>query len=140
MGDEVIRGPPLGEVAGAGETLWVSTTRRDSLRRGASVAPRIEEGNMTVPRILFASSLPGRRSGPQPHWIDPATRCRSQAPRSATFEIESPNGYARTVVGTIEYLGDEARTYMVRSRIGELVRVPLRDIKREHGHLPEMRT
>jgi hypothetical protein len=29
---------------------------------------------------------------------------------------------------------------MVRSRIGELVRVPLRDIKREHGHLPEMRT
>ncbi len=29
---------------------------------------------------------------------------------------------------------------MVRSQIGELVRVPVRDIKREHGYLPEMRT
>ena len=57
-------------------------------------------------------------------------------PAERTFEIESPNGYLRTVVGTIEYLDEEANTYMVRSRTGELVRVPMRDIKREHGFLP----
>jgi hypothetical protein len=55
-----------------------------------------------------------------------------------TFEIESPNGYARTVVGTIEYLDDEAATYMVRSA-GELVRVPLRDVKAEYGSPRGMR-
>ncbi len=49
------------------------------------------------------------------------------------FEIESPNGYLRTVVGTIEYFDEEANTYMVRSRTGELYRVPLRDIRSEHG-------
>ena len=54
-----------------------------------------------------------------------------------TFEIESPNGYARTVVGTIEYLDEEARTYVVRTRTGSLARVPLRDITGEHGYLPE---
>jgi hypothetical protein len=47
------------------------------------------------------------------------------------FDLQSPNGYLRTVVGTIAYLDREANTYMVRSRTGELVRVPLRGIRDE---------
>ena len=47
-----------------------------------------------------------------------------------SFEVESPGGYRRTVTGTIAYLDDEAKTYMVRAPDGELIRVPLRDIKR----------
>ncbi len=57
-------------------------------------------------------------------------------PAERVFEIQSPNGYARTVAGTIEYLDDEARTYVVRTRAGEFVRVPMRDITSERGILP----
>jgi hypothetical protein len=45
-----------------------------------------------------------------------------------SFEVESRGGYTRTVVGRIAYLDEEAQTYMVRTRTGMLVRVPLRDI------------
>ncbi len=62
--------------------------------------------------------------------VDPVSRL-GRAER--VFEIESPNGYLRTVAGTIEYLDDAANTYMVRSSTGELLRVPLRDIRGEHG-------
>ncbi|HEV8622309.1 MAG TPA: hypothetical protein VGR33_05405 [Actinomycetota bacterium] len=34
------------------------------------------------------------------------------------------------MTGTIAYLDDEAKTYMVRAPDGALIRVPLRDIKR----------
>jgi hypothetical protein len=34
------------------------------------------------------------------------------------------------VTGTIAYLDDEAKTYMVRALDGELIRVPLRDVKK----------
>lgn len=59
------------------------------------------------------------------------------SPAERWFELASPNGYLRTVVGTIEYLDEAASTYMVREHTGALVRVPLRDITREHGYLPE---
>ena len=49
------------------------------------------------------------------------------------FEVESPGGYARTVVGQLAYFDDEAQTYMVLTRDGVLVRVPLRDITSSHG-------
>jgi hypothetical protein len=76
---------------------------------------------LAVPgRAPIQPAAPLDRSGSKPR------------PAERTFEIESPNGYARTVVGTVEYFDDEAATYMVRSA-GELVRVPLRDIKTEHG-------
>jgi hypothetical protein len=88
-------------------------------------------------RIDTPSRTAVRPAAPLDRAGDPLSKPK---PSERTFEIESPNGYARTVVGTIEYFDDEARTYIVRSRIGELVRVPLRDIKREHGYLPEMRT
>ena len=50
-----------------------------------------------------------------------------------SFEVESRGGYARTVVGRLAYFDDEAQTYMVLTRSGELVRVPLRDITSSHG-------
>ena len=50
-----------------------------------------------------------------------------------SFEVESPGGYARTVVGQLAYFDDEAQTYMVLTRSGVLVRVPLRDITSSHG-------
>jgi len=60
---------------------------------------------------------------------------RDNASRSAecSFEVESRGGYARTVVGQVAYLDEEAQTYMVLTRDGVLVRVPLRDITSSHG-------
>lgn len=56
-------------------------------------------------------------------------------PRSLerSFEVESRGGYLRTVVGRLAYFDDEAQTYMVLTRDGVLVRVPLRDITSSHG-------
>ena len=50
-----------------------------------------------------------------------------------SFEVASRGGYARTVVGRLAYFDDEAQTYMVLTRDGMLVRVPLRDITSSHG-------
>jgi hypothetical protein len=83
----------------------------------------------TPPRAPTEPAAPLDRLGASPSRPRPAER---------TFELESPNGYARTVVGIVEYLDDEACTYMVRSA-GELVRVPLRDIKAERQASPAMR-
>jgi hypothetical protein len=47
-----------------------------------------------------------------------------------SFEVMSRGGYARTVVGRLAYFDDEAQTYMVLTRDGVLVRVPLRDVTR----------
>ena len=44
------------------------------------------------------------------------------------FGVASHGGYARVVMGTVEYLDGEAATFMVRARDGRLVRVPLRDV------------
>jgi len=64
---------------------------------------------------------------------DAATGSRSP---ERSFEVESRGGYARTVVGQVAYLDDEAQTYMVLTRAGVLVRVPLRDITSSHGVPP----
>ena len=50
----------------------------------------------------------------------------------ASFELESPGGYARTVTGTFAYFDEQGQTYFVRGRDGKLVRVPLRDVKATH--------
>jgi len=50
-----------------------------------------------------------------------------------TFEVASRGGYARTVVGRLAYFDEEAQTYMVLTRSGVLVRVPLRDITSSRG-------
>ena len=56
-------------------------------------------------------------------------------PRSLerSFEVESRGGHARTVVGRLAYFDEEAQTYMVLTRSGVLVRVPVRDITSSHG-------
>jgi hypothetical protein len=50
-----------------------------------------------------------------------------------SFELESHGGYARAVTGTVAYLDEGAHTFMVRTRDGELLRVPVRDIMSTHG-------
>jgi len=49
-----------------------------------------------------------------------------------SFEVASRGGYARTVVGRVAYVDDEAQTYMVLTPAGMPVRVPLRDISSSH--------
>jgi hypothetical protein len=63
-------------------------------------------------------------------WRDTSAESRS---RERTFEVASRGGYARTVVGRLAYFDDEAQTYMVLTRDGMLVRVPLRDITSSRG-------
>jgi len=48
-------------------------------------------------------------------------------------QVASGGGYARTVVGRLAYFDDEAQMYMVLTRSGVLVRVPLRDITSSRG-------
>lgn len=62
----------------------------------------------------------------------PLDATESRSPERS-FEVESRGGYARTVVGRVAYLDDEAQTYMVLTSAGTLVRVPLRDITSSHG-------
>jgi hypothetical protein len=87
-------------------------------------------------RLEVPTRAPVRPAAPLDHSLDPASEPKPR-PAERTFEIESPNGYARTVVGTIEHLDDETRTYVVRTRSGSLVGVPLRDITMEYGSFPE---
>jgi hypothetical protein len=76
-------------------------------------------------RIETPKRSPVRPAAP----LDPpgSARTESRSPERS-FEVESRGGYARTVVGRVAYLDDEAQTYMVLTRAGMLVRVPLRDI------------
>jgi hypothetical protein len=60
----------------------------------------------------------------------PLDRRTASGEREASFELESPGGYRRTVTGKIAYLDDQAQTYMVRAPDGALIRVPLRDVKK----------
>ena len=50
-----------------------------------------------------------------------------------SFEVESARRILSAVVGRLAYFDDEAQTYMVLTRDGVLVRVPLRDITSSHG-------
>ncbi len=89
---------------------------------------------MTVLTDSLRLDVPARSPVEPAAPVDPPVEAVSRPSRAErTFELESPNGYLRTVVGTIEYLDEGANTYMVRSRAGDLLRVPLRDIRGEHG-------
>jgi hypothetical protein len=59
--------------------------------------------------------------------LDPESASGS---REISFELESPGGYRRTVTGRIAYLDNEAQTYMLRAADGNLIRAPVRDIKK----------
>jgi hypothetical protein len=74
------------------------------------------------PRSKPAAAVDARRDTP--------TGSRSL---ERSFEVASRGGYARTVVGRLAYFDEEAQTYMVLTRSGALVRVPLRDITSSRG-------
>jgi hypothetical protein len=84
---------------------------------------------MDTVRVEAPTRPPVKPAAPLDAPRDGATESRS--PERA-FEVESRGGYARTVVGRVAYLDDEAQTYMVLTRAGTLVRVPLRDITSSH--------
>jgi hypothetical protein len=65
--------------------------------------------------------------------IDTVRIATEPRPLERSFEVESRGGYARTVVGRLAYFDEEAQTYMVLTRDGVLIRVPLRDITSSRG-------
>lgn len=81
-------------------------------------------------RIEVPMSSPVRPTASVDPPRDTATESRS---RERSFEVESPDGYLRTVVGQLAYFDDEAQTYVVLTRSGGLVGVPLRDITSSSG-------
>ena len=109
-----------------------SPTQWDRLARSRGKA--LDGSGMTTPtdtvRIDVPRSSPVGPSGPVDPPRDGATESRS---RERSFEVESPGGHLRTVVGQLAYFDDEAQTYMVLTRSGVLVRVPLRDITSSRG-------
>jgi hypothetical protein len=66
--------------------------------------------------------------------LDPSWEHNSETrSRERSFEVASRGGHARTVVGRLAYFDEQAQTYMVLTRDGTLVRVPLRDITSSRG-------
>lgn len=49
--------------------------------------------------------------------------------RRVSFQYELPNGYVGEVVGTLEWYDQAAATYVVKTKDGELARVPLKGIR-----------
>jgi hypothetical protein len=53
----------------------------------------------------------------------------SDVGKRVSFQFELPNGYVGEAVGRLEAYDEGAATYLVRSRDGDLVRVPLRGVR-----------
>ncbi len=49
--------------------------------------------------------------------------------KRVSFQFELPNGFVGEAVGVLEYYDDGAATYVVRTKGGELARVPLRAVR-----------
>lgn len=82
------------------------------------------------PVHIEAPRSPVRPTAPVDPPRDTSGESRS---RERSFEVESPGERLRTVVGQLDYFDDEAQTYVVLTRSGALVRVPLRDITSSRG-------
>jgi hypothetical protein len=54
---------------------------------------------------------------------------RADVGKRVTFQFELPNGYQTEVVGVLERYDEEAETYFVRRKTGEVVRVPERGVR-----------
>jgi hypothetical protein len=80
---------------------------------------------------------PDREAGAERGTPEPSAHPHIPAGRTK-FELRSRGGYLRTVIGTVAYLDEDAQTYMVLrgNGDGQLVRVPLRDIKAAHETAP----
>jgi hypothetical protein len=64
---------------------------------------------------------------PEPLAIPPSTPLGK-----TSFQLASRGGHVRDVTGTVADLDEDAQTYMVLGRDGELLRVALRDITSAH--------
>ena len=89
-------------------------TRQRDPSSGHAFPDLVGEPALRAPGTLAEELLARFRSG--------------EAASEISFELESHGGYARTVIGTIAYLDEEARTFLVRVLDGGLIRVPLRDV------------
>jgi len=98
-------------------TLQDPTGQRDPSSRHA-FPEVVDEPKLRAPGTLAEQLLAGFRGG--------------GAASEVSFELESHGGYARTVIGTVSYLDEEAQTFMVRVLDGGLIRVPLRDVTSAH--------
>ena len=49
--------------------------------------------------------------------------------KRVSFQFELPNGYVGEALGHLESYDEGAATYMVRTKSGDLVRVPLRGVR-----------
>jgi hypothetical protein len=56
---------------------------------------------------------------PRQNFVQP-----SHVGRRVSFQYELPNGYVGEAAGTLEAWDEAANTYLVRTKQGELVRVP----------------
>jgi hypothetical protein len=74
----------------------------------------VGEPPLTPPRTLAEELLAEFRGG--------------ETASETSFELASHGGYARTVVGTVAYVDEQAQAFAVRVRDGGLIRVPLRDV------------
>ncbi len=53
----------------------------------------------------------------------------SDVGKRVSFQFELPNGYVGEALGRLEAYDEGAATFMVRTRDGDLVRVPLRGVR-----------
>ena len=53
----------------------------------------------------------------------------SDVGKRVSFQFELPNGYLTEVVGILEAFDEGARTFLVRTKAGELARVPERGVR-----------
>ena len=49
--------------------------------------------------------------------------------KRVSFQFELPNGFVGEAVGILEYYDDDAATFVVRRKDGQLARVPLRGVR-----------
>ena len=49
--------------------------------------------------------------------------------KRVSFQFELPNGFLGEAVGVLEYYDEEAATYVIRRKNGELARVPARGVR-----------
>jgi len=49
--------------------------------------------------------------------------------RRVSFQFELPNGFVGEAVGILEYFDEDAATYVVRRKDGDLARVPSRGVR-----------
>ena len=53
----------------------------------------------------------------------------SDVGKRVSFQFELPNGFLSEVVGVLEHYDHGAETYLVRTKTGELTRVPRRGVR-----------